>query len=211
MKVLIISDLHLTKYFDRKKFGSLKSLLGSVDKVYLNGDFWDSYYCSFDDFLNSKWNALFPLLKEKNTTYIYGNHDMPEDCDQRVDMFSNEAVLHATFKSWDKTYHVQHGHIIVGDNKRSNWLKKKIKGLLSYNELPIRMIFGRKAQLYYSKGDHELLTEYAKTHMKENEYLVCGHTHYQTNDEVHKYINSGFCRFGYLEYVIIEDGEVRLI
>jgi len=67
MKILIFSDTHLTSKFDQEKFDFLKKIVNSSDRVIINGDFWDSWFTNFDDFVKSRWNKLFPLLKKKNT------------------------------------------------------------------------------------------------------------------------------------------------
>ena len=39
MKILVISDLHLTTRFDQKKCEFLEKLISRADKVIINGDF----------------------------------------------------------------------------------------------------------------------------------------------------------------------------
>ena len=77
-------------------------MISSADRVIINGDFWDSYVTSFDKFVKSKWRALFPLLKEKNTHYNYGNHDLKKNCDERVNLFSVTQSESLTLKVGDK-------------------------------------------------------------------------------------------------------------
>jgi hypothetical protein len=36
---------------------------------------------------------LFDLLLEKNTIYIYGNHDPKDLCDERCSLFAVETVI----------------------------------------------------------------------------------------------------------------------
>ncbi len=83
MKTIVLSDTHLYEEFDEKKFNFLKRIISKVDRVIINGDFWDSYICSFSDFINSPWKKLFPLLKTKKTVYIYGNHDKKSLTDKK--------------------------------------------------------------------------------------------------------------------------------
>ncbi len=42
MRILVISDTHLTHKFDQRKFEYLLSIISQADKVIINGDFWDS-------------------------------------------------------------------------------------------------------------------------------------------------------------------------
>ena len=110
MKTIIISDLHLTAKFNKRTFNFLKDLISSVDKVIINGDFWDSYVTSFDKFVKSKWKDLFPLLKEKNTHYNYGNHDRKTDSDERVKLFSVTQAETLNLKVGDLELLIKHGN-----------------------------------------------------------------------------------------------------
>ena len=65
MKILVISDSHLDQNFEQDKLIFLKQLVESVDQVIINGDFWEGYSISFEEFLNSPWKELLPLLKKK--------------------------------------------------------------------------------------------------------------------------------------------------
>lgn len=71
MRVLVFSDTHLTKAFDDKKCEFLKKIISDSDQVIINGDFWDGYIISFDEFLKPEWACLFPPLKaKKNFLYL---------------------------------------------------------------------------------------------------------------------------------------------
>ena len=79
-KTLVISDLHLTTASDPKKFRFLKKLISSFDRVIINGDLWCVYTDTFDQFINSDWQRLFPLLKSKKQfilTAITMKQDIP--------------------------------------------------------------------------------------------------------------------------------------
>src|SRR3990167_5228492 len=90
MKVLVFSDSHLDHNFEPKKLSYLKKLVRSVDQVIINGDFWEGYSITFDQFLSSKWNELFPLLKAKKAVYIFGNHDKKVLADKRMRLFYHD-------------------------------------------------------------------------------------------------------------------------
>jgi len=75
MKILVISDLHLTTRFDEKKCEFLEKLINRADKVIINGDFWEAYDLKINSFISSKWNKLFKYLKKNNSIYLFGNHD----------------------------------------------------------------------------------------------------------------------------------------
>lgn len=68
-RVLVISDLHLSHRVQKRKLAFLKKLVSEYDQVIINGDFWDNWFTTFDKFINSKWQELFPLLKENNCIY----------------------------------------------------------------------------------------------------------------------------------------------
>src|SRR3982750_365904 len=88
MKTLIFSDSHLYGRFEETKFKFMWYLINSVDHVIINGDFWDGYIIDFNEFLATPWNELFPLLKERRSIYIYGNHDIVPPTDPRASLFS---------------------------------------------------------------------------------------------------------------------------
>lgn len=73
-KTIVISDLHLTTNFDNRKFQFLKNIFTNSGQIIINGDFWSYYSCTFDEFLDFKWQELFPFMRAK-TIYIHGNHD----------------------------------------------------------------------------------------------------------------------------------------
>lgn len=71
MKTLIFSDTHLTSKVHKKTFSFLEDLISQVDKVIINGDFWDSYKTSFDEFIDSGRKKLFDLLLQKDAIYLF--------------------------------------------------------------------------------------------------------------------------------------------
>ncbi|KKP50689.1 MAG: hypothetical protein UR42_C0024G0015, partial [Candidatus Roizmanbacteria bacterium GW2011_GWA2_33_33] len=50
MNILVFSDTHLYLPFDGKKFNFLKKIISDSDQVIINGDFFDDYMISFDEF-----------------------------------------------------------------------------------------------------------------------------------------------------------------
>jgi len=92
-KILLFSDSHLhPPIFKKAYFDRLVNLIEQADQVIINGDFWEGYFYSFDQFVNSKWNQLFPLLKQKHTIYLPGNHDLMSKLDKRTNLFSSAVV-----------------------------------------------------------------------------------------------------------------------
>jgi predicted phosphodiesterase len=89
MKILVISDVHLDNAFEKPKYRFLKKIIRRADRVIINGDFWDGYLVKFQQFIQSPWKSLFPLLKSKKTIYIYGNHDKKILSDKHTALFSD--------------------------------------------------------------------------------------------------------------------------
>ena len=117
MKTIVVSDTHLTAKFDKTKFNFLFNLFSSCDKLIVNGDFWSCYSSTFDEFVNSDWKELFPIMLRKNTTYIYGNHDREEFMDERINLFSNSACLRTKFTNGKTTFHIEHGHLFLSTSQ----------------------------------------------------------------------------------------------
>ncbi|MDQ6986129.1 MAG: metallophosphoesterase family protein [Candidatus Dojkabacteria bacterium] len=211
MKHLVISDLHLTKKFNQKKANELIHLFTSVDRVIINGDFWESYAITFDDFIKSRWNILFSVLKMKKTVYIPGNHDEEEELDERVNLFSDTFTVRTELEYSKVKYFIEHGHKICGDEPKKNKFLRRVAYTNSLLELPVTFFSNGILQKIYSKADIEKLKSYSKKNLKDNEYLITGHTHIQEFDKDNKYINTGFNRFHYLQYATIDDdGKIEL-
>ncbi len=74
MKILVIADTHIGK-FDKKKYLFLQRIISKCDRLIINGDFIDTWVITAEQFLESPWKGLFPILLEKKTVYIKGNHE----------------------------------------------------------------------------------------------------------------------------------------
>lgn len=120
MKILIFSDTHLTNQFETHKYEFLQKIIGEHDRVIINGDFWDSWLTDFDSFIKSKWNKIFPLLLEKNTIYIHGDHDPSQMCDERTNLFSITSLDSYLYKSKDRQniVYMEHGHNLIKNKRR---------------------------------------------------------------------------------------------
>lgn len=209
LKTLVISDTHLDNKFEQKKFDFLAHLFLRFDQIILNGDFWDGYLCSFESFINSPWKNLFPILKSKNTIYIYGNHDPQNTANSKTSLFSQIQTHHYKLKHKDKNIDIMHGHQIVKtfDLNLSLPLKKKIfhTADLTYN-IMTKMMKEKFWEMLMERYTHKFY-EYIE---KENvDCLICGHTHCPSQKK-DNFINSGMVNYGIAHYVEIED-EIRLI
>ncbi|MCX6733162.1 MAG: metallophosphoesterase family protein [Candidatus Roizmanbacteria bacterium] len=211
MKTLIISDVHLTHRFDEKKFIFLKYLLSSVDQVILNGDFWDGYRTTFDLFLNSQWNQLFPLLRAKKTVYLYGNHDQQKFSDKRVSQFSFIQKENHKIKTKDVTYHIEHGHLLCPSIDLIYPLSKKSLFYINFFFQKIEHI------LTILRSPHNILLKHENAKIKRclssvqfPYWYICGHTHYAELDMKNKFANSGSIQFGQATYLIIDSSGISL-
>lgn len=210
MKYLIFSDTHLDRNFDKKKFEFLQKIIALGDIVIINGDFWEGYSCTFDEFVRSPWKKLFPLLKKKNTVYIFGNHDKKEYADKRVHLFSVEQTRKYTFQSGENIFHLEHGDRIIpfGDDIIFKRMSQTVSNFLTFLEyLSVKISGMRLIRLVYQQFNEQLKKKVASL-LKKNEYLICGHTSSSEIDLKNHYINSGWIKHGIGQYLIIEDGKV---
>lgn len=210
MKTLIFSDTHLTQIYDEKFYRFLLKLISSVDKVIINGDFWDGQSLFFNDFIYSEWKKLFPLLKSKETIYIYGNHDRKNYCDSRVSLFSVKQADNYQLKVGSKMLHIQHGHDIVpfGDKELvpPALTSARMNNLYAYGEyIATRLTGGHFLKIY--RIFNKKMKTYIQSHLKENEILVTGHIHAPEFDLKNRYINT-FLRHHRAYYVIIDNNQI---
>lgn len=219
MKTIIISDLHLTSKFNKRTFSFLKELIESADRVIINGDFWDSYVTSFDKFVNSKWKALFPLLKERNTHYNYGNHDLKKDCDKRVNLFSVTQGDSLNFKVGDKELHIQHGNGLSPDiMEKHPYLNIRFLSNLFYKHtaFPLYNLLLRisRGKFYHnnpqSRKTVDFLRSWARENMGDDKILVCSHSHIGSIDWDNHFFSTGCIQNHWAEYLLIIDDEIYL-
>ncbi len=210
MKTIITSDLHLTTKFEPAKFNYLRKVIEQADRVIINGDFWSYYSCTFEQFINSQWNRLFPVLKSKNTVYIYGNHDEEiwcGDCTEFSDIQSYEYDL----KVGEHLYKVQHGHRLCLSKPINNEKYMRVERKLHVDDLiryPLESwIIKRLGLSKYQRLTRSMqieLKKYALQHMSENEVLITGHSHHGEVDFTDKFANCGFIGSGIAEFIILD-------
>lgn len=206
MKILVFSDTHLTAVFDEKKYNFLKKIIQEADQVIINGDFWDGFLTSFDKFINSPWKQLFPLLKEKQAVYIYGNHDHAKYADGRVNLFSVFQTQQYAFSTKNSTYLLEHGHtsftlmagvppLLLKIITRSSHL---VEGFLT-------RLWGRSTRFFGARLNRRLKKR-ART--RSNHTSIFGHTHYAEYDVKNNFINTGYIKHGLAQYLIIDDHHI---
>lgn len=208
MKILVFSDTHLTADFSEKKYRFLSDIIHNADKVIINGDFWEGYLNTFDEFINSPWKLLFPILKQKNTVYIYGNHDRANLSDHRASLFSDLQTERFTLKIGTNTYVFEHGDKIVplGSNDPDYYPNKFL--LRRTNE--IERFIVRHLGSRFIKASYGRLNRTIKRHVEQNftnnEIMFCGHTHYAEIDTPRRFVNSGIIKHGIGQYLWIQNG-----
>lgn len=224
MKTLVISDTHLTHKFDQQKYNYLSSIISSADRVIINGDFWDSWFTTFDQFIISKWSQLFRLLKEKNTFYVLGNHDDLDKIDDRAKFFCKGFGKMCQINSGNKKLKIVHGYELL-INKRGV-LESKFRELLLSRDSLMIVIFLRKLmnllekigylvipeimkKSSFAKKSNELMKETVLS-KKNQKWLIGADTHYAEIDNQKHYANSGCILYGYASYLIIENGKITL-
>lgn len=216
MKVLILSDLHLTNKFDEKKYNYLKNLINKYEDIIINGDFWSVYSVTFNEFIESEWNKLFSLLKNKNTTYIYGNHDKREWMNEKIELFCNTHGHKHRIETKSKKYLVEHGDKLVKRKHfEHNWYIKFIRSLKiddimrqPLEKLVIRF-FGIETYNKLPKYQIEDIKEYTKNNLKEDEFLIVGHIHSPEISVENKYSCSGIIDYGHAQYLIVTEEGVH--
>lgn len=210
MYILVLSDTHLDTTFEPTKYEKLKLLIEKADHVILNGDFWEGYGITFDELCNTEWTKLFPLLKSKKTVYVFGNHDKAEFSDQRIYQFCDKATEQYRMQIQNIDFIFEHGHRfatkIDGILKLekpprigffiTEWMQKKIVQLTGPKGMWI--LFGKLNHMVKSRTHKEFGGNGAYRY-------ICGHTHCIEVDTFRHFANSGFSKYGYLQYLTIDE------
>jgi predicted phosphodiesterase len=207
MKLLILSDTHFATQFNLKQYHKLHSAISAADEVIINGDFWDWYLTEFDKFLNSPWKQLFPLLLRKNTTYIYGNHDLSKYADERVKLFSKTQTDFVEIEVHGKKLRIEHGHRLVPGHK----LPKIFSTALTYIQwFMLRSRFLTSILDLERSRWNRIMKQWAMENLTD-EILICGHSHKQELALESKFINTGFNFSGYLQYLWVTEAGFELV
>ncbi len=203
MKTLICSDIHLTGTFDEGKYQYLTTLFSRFDSIIINGDFWDGYEIRFEKFARSRWNELFGLMREKNTIYIYGNHDK-ESWTKRPDLFSKSQYDSYVLQVGKIVLTIEHGHRL-SPSFDITW--PKLTYVLSSIISSKRFRLGNELKGW----ENMQMKKYAREHLAANEMLVCGHSHIPEYSPKSRYMNTGFIDHGIASYVAISGTSIKLI
>lgn len=212
MRTLIISDLHLEDQVEEPKYRFLENLFESVDQIIINGDLWEGYLIGFDQFLNSPYRRLFPLLKKKKTVYLYGNHDEVSLSDNRAAEFSILQAHQYKLSLDTVTLHLEHGDKLSPLMKHDNsFLQKTRKPTVRImNQIERFMVrhLGKKSLLLVHEKLNKAIKRNIPAKLKAGELLVCGHTHYAEFNLKERFINTGLVKYGIAQYMIIDGGKL---
>ncbi len=210
MSTLVISDTHLTKKFDQKLYNKLVELINKHDNIILNGDFWEGLQITFEEFLNSKWNILFPLLKEKKAVYIYGNHDRKIYSDERVALFCEKAAENLQLEINDKKYFLTHGDQLVLPSAKEIRSIESVRSKSSvYFEKVCTVIQKYVIKVFGPNTFPEFLNKFTKQERDSiadiNSIIVCGHSHKQQYKSEMNFVDIGFFNYDWANYLVIDE------
>ena len=215
MNILVFSDTHLYLPFDQKKFNYLEKIINDSDQVIINGDFFDDYMISFNDFIKSPWNQLFPLLKKKKAVYIFGNHDQEKFSDKRTGLFSIKQTSEYKIKINNIIYIITHGQQFR--KTPDLFIKKFFKPIVS---LLIRIAHYKRQNLVNFFGKNFLRLRFAYRNIatkekaiktiKDNEFIVIGHNHWAEVDEKSHFACCGAILYGYAQYLTIDSETAKI-
>ena len=225
-KILIFSDTHFGNDFQTERFGFLAKAINDHDKVIVLGDFYESYSISFDSFLKSEWNRLFPLLKNKHAIYIWGNHDHESAKFKEASLIFCDAITDdLVVESGGEKFNVFHGdkYCITIDRKlkvyllprfiqrillRLNGYAKKQRKHINF--LQEKLKFGESI---FSSNDNEILKAKIKENSgssSTNDWAICGHTHMPEIDRLNKFANCGFVGIGFYSFLTLQNGDIQM-
>ena len=207
---LVVSDLHLTPEFNKRKFDYLRRLFQKADRLIVNGDLWSYFYCDFADFLASGWRKLFPIMLEKECVYVHGNHDRKRWCDENTRLFSIATYDRYSFEQNGKTFNVQHGDLInhkpIKSEKFYKYLNKhQTDKYVSAIQKTILKSLGSEFYNRIGARYNKKHKKYTRKFVPQGEILLCGHTHSPEKSVEKRYINTGFIDYGISSYLLIDD------
>lgn len=214
MRILVFSDTHLNDQFEEKKYRLLESNIKKFDRVIINGDFWEGFILTFDQFINSPWKGLFPHLLAKKAIYLFGNHDRQEYADKRTSLFSTKQLPQYKLLLGNKELIFEHGNRLLPFFDEYIKFKQPMPRFMkTYNAInrPLTRTFKDKFINLVYRPQNKIIKNKLKKELKNNQIMITGHTHAYEIDLKNKYINTGFIRHGWAQYIIIENGKFKMI
>ena len=213
MKTLVFSDTHLGqgKFFEEKKYRFLERIIKDSDHVIINGDFWDGFFITFEQFRDSPYKHLFPLLKSKKTVYIPGNHDDTGMSEPLTSLFAENKTLRHEFTHQHLNFVLEHGDQQIEIFKTEKAILKKnrvhiARGLNKIEYFITRNFKDVKMLKAGQKRYNTVIKKSIKKFLKEDQIFICGHTHLAEFNLKERFINTGMIKHGLAQYLIIENG-----
>lgn len=216
MTTLLFSDTHFTPEFSPQLCKLIISLVAKADRVVIHGDFWDAYLTNFEDFLDSPWKVMFPLLKKKHTVYVYGNHDLPQYADKRVGWFSEVTTNQYLMEFSQYKATIMHGHTLLpAFDGRHPWASRVLGNFY------FLLVFLHRANLFFlsvlyrsyiarqNLAINTALWRYAEQ-LPPSHVLIAGHSHIQTASPSQKYYNTGATDVGTFQYGLATKAGISL-
>lgn len=204
MEYLILSDSHFEVGTKTVKINFYTNLISKYDNIILNGDFYEAKFIKPNTFLNSKLKPLLDALHSKNVVYLYGNHDPEVDAKRVAEYISNEQAIYKKVEINGQKYHIEHGNRLAPPDSDNypDWLLGPMNfiGGMIQKFLPfVTMYMGTKW------NNSVIEKRYNDGIIKQNELLICGHTHVTVNRPEINYINSGSSMFNGGNYIVINE------
>jgi predicted phosphodiesterase len=208
--LLVFSDTHLTPRPDQRKLDFLLRIIGEADQVVINGDFWDLCLTDFSSFIRAPfWQPLFRLLKEKEATYLYGNHD-PETAQGKEHPFSSSQPISLELSQAGQAFHLEHGnHMAPELDELYPWLPGWMRALGTHADNFLTQTLG-ELYLRRSADLNEQMKAWQQNHLPPDTFLICGHSHYAELSMEPRFANSGSIRGGRASYLVIQNGKPEL-
>lgn len=214
MKYTIFADTHLSDSVDENTMKWLKYVIERSECIILDGDFWDQHVGTLDEFIESEWSSLFPLLLEKETIYLIGNHDKSAIDSDKWRIFAKNCQQQFSFRSGKFSFIVEHGHLHSksfdarhpGLTKRFSRLFESIDSLEEGDGLRALLYQSYMAKEKLDRQDE--LQEYSRSHLRTNTWRIFAHTHLRSFDPVCQYLNPGRFGKGFARWMEIEDGDI---
>jgi UDP-2,3-diacylglucosamine pyrophosphatase LpxH len=217
MKTVIFSDTHLGPKFDKDKYNFLADLINAADRIIINGDFWEGCLIDFNQFCQSPWSKLFSLLKDRDTYYLYGNHDPMELADERVNLFAQTAAQKIDLDIDGQSFHFEHGHEVVPGSERLNFLPNKqilrsisTKLMDKVERLGVETFGYSFGHLFWYRNIESWIAQ-RRLNKLDTEVNVMGHTHLTVCDHKNLFYIPGYINYGHASYLVVENGQVELI
>lgn len=211
-KVVVISDLHLGKRFDQAKFMLIKQAVESGDKLVINGDLWEGFDFDFTNFIESGWQQLFPLFKDHDAIYLFGNHDPKQNRSELYERFSLLSGTKYEFSQNGTHFTVTHGDLFDPTlDLRHPRLPRPVLSIGSKIERLLIRIFGVNYLKFYLQNNAKMRA-WKKKNLPASSWLICGHSHLAEVRPSERYANSGiFLAPGLASYLRVENGQVELV